>query len=321
MDSRRVSVVIPTFNQERLLAACLESLRVQTFRDFEVIVVDDASTDHTRAMLAAQFPEVQVCGQPVNGGFCHTVNTGIGLAGGELVVLLNDDMTLDSPFLEALVAAADAHPEYALFAPLILWRDEPSVIYGAGDIQCASGRPESLGFRTPVEGFRFEEEVFGVCAGAAMYRAEVFDRIGLFDAKYRVYFSDSDLSFRARLAGYRARFVRDAVARHVGSASLSGRTLSRTRQCYVNHLMLLVKNMPAPLLVRHAPAIARERLHQARRVFSAARNEEGAAYAVRMLAATWLRAVSLLPRAVWKRRYIQRHRRISLGELDRMLKP
>ncbi|NIA14052.1 MAG: glycosyltransferase [Nitrospiraceae bacterium] len=315
----RVSVVIPTWNQKTLLTGCLESLARQTFQDFDTWVVDDASTDGTALEVGGRFPWVQVHRRDRNGGFCVAVNAGIERAAGDYVVLLNDDMTLAPDFLERLVDAAESSGA-GLVAPLILWRDEPDVIYGAGDTQWVSGRPESIGFRCPLEGFDFSDKVFGVCAGAALYRREVFEQVGVFDTRFDIYFSDSDLSFRARLSGFDARFARDAVAYHVGSASLDGRTLKRTCQCYVNHMLLVVKNMPLGVLIRHAPAIIRERMHQARRVFSAARVEAGAFHGIRTLFGAWWSMLGVMPHALRERRRIQAARQLSAGELEALLK-
>jgi len=311
----KVSVVIPSWNGKDLLSDCLASLDRQSFRDFETIVVDDGSTDGTVESVRQHYPSAQVIVFPSNRGFCHAVNAGIEAARGDLILLLNNDMTLDARFFENLVRAADSSSS-ALFAPLILWRDEPRTIYAAGDLQRANGRPESFGFRCPLDGFRLPERIFGITAGAGLYRREVFERIGLFDPAFKIYFSDSDMSFRARLAGFGAELVSAAIAYHVGSASLAGRTLPRTRQCYINHVMLLVKNMPFSLALRHAPAIVFERLHQARRLLSAARSEGGSVYAFRQLLSAWIAMLTLLPHAFNERRRIQKLCFLAPSELD-----
>ena len=314
----KLSIVIPSWNGRDLLAACLESIRAQTFHDFEVVVVDDGSSDNTAEMLAQRYPDARVIRTPENVGFCNAVNAGIQHNSGDLVLLLNNDMTLDSDFLAQLVAAADATTA-ALFAPLVLWRDDPEIIYSAGDKQFANGRPESVGFRCKLEGFPFTENVFGVSAGAGLYRRAVFDSVGLLDPRFNIYFSDSDLSFRARLAGFEARFVRGAVAYHVGSASLFGRTLKRTQQCFINHVMLVVKNMPARLWLRYAGGICAERLHQARRLFSAARVEFGAFRAGLVLLQSAVAIARLMPHALRERRRIQRTRRVTDDALEALL--
>jgi len=160
-----------------------------------------------------------------------------------------------------------------------------------------------------------------VTAGAGLYRREVFERVGVLDPKFNIYFSDSDISFRARLAGFNAALVREALAYHVGSASLSGKTLKRTRQCFVNHALLVVKNMPLGLMARNAPAILAERLHQAHRLFSDARTECGAVRAVLQVAGAGMEAVSLLPHALAERRRIQRLRTLSTKDLEALLDP
>lgn len=313
-DGERVSVVIPSWNGKELLAECLKSLNMQTYRSYGVTVVDDGSTDDTDAMLRWHFPEVRRIRFKENRGFCAAVNEGIRRTDGELILLLNNDITVAPHFISRLVEAAETS-NAAMFAPLILWRDNPAVVYAAGDVQRASGRPESAGFRVPLDGFRFPRSIFGVTAAAALYRRSLFDAIGLFDPVFGTYFSDSDLSFRARLAGYEARFVREAIAYHVGSASLGSNTIKRTRECYVNHALLIAKDMPTSLIVWHLPAIARERLHQARRLFSAARNEHGAAGAARLLATAWSDIIRKLPHALHERRRIQRARTITPGQM------
>ncbi len=314
----RLAIVIPTWNRKELLLECLASLQAQTFREFETIVVDDGSTDGTAGMIEHEYPAVRLVRLPENCGFCVAANTGIRRAPRELVMLLNNDMTLEPDCLAHLIAAADAD-DAALFAPLVLWRDDPTTIYSAGDRQRANGRPESIGFRCPLDGFAFPETVFGVSAGAGLYRRAVFDRVGLLDERFIAYFEDSDLNFRARLAGFRAAFVREAVAYHVGSASIGGRTWWRARQCYRNHALLVLKNMPARLLLRNAPAILAEQLHQFRRTFSAARAEFGALRAVGVVLSARLSILRQVPRALAERRRIQLSRTLGTAELAALL--
>ena len=331
----RLTVVIPTWNRKDLVVECLECLGRQTLRGFEIVVVDDGSTDGTAHAIAERFPHmaredkglqplvpsaerlprVRVVRLPENRGFCVAANTGIRHASGDLILLLNNDVFAEPGFLERLVEAADSS-RAAMFAPLLVWRAEPEVIYSAGDAQFASGRPESVGFRHKLEGFDFPRAIFGVSAGAGLYRREVFERVGLLDEGFGAYFEDSDLSFRARLAGFEAAFVPEAVARHIGSASIEDRTWWRTRQCYRNHALLVLKNMPLSLLLRHARPILAERLHQTRRLFSAARCEFGSLRAACVFAGAWLSIRRQVPHCLIERYKIQRRRAITPGELE-----
>lgn len=310
-----MAVIIPTWNGKALLAECLGSLRRQQVRPAEIIVVDDGSTDATSAFVRANYPDVRLITLEENRGFCAAVNAGINAARATWLFLLNNDMTLAPDCLVRLMEAAQQAPA-ALYAPVILWRDQPDVVYSAGDIQRRNGRPEPAGFNAPLATFAMPERIFGVCAGAGLYHRSVFERVGAFDPVFNVYFSDSDLSFRARLAGFEAHLVPEARTYHVGSASLSGRTWKRTRQCFINHALLVAKNMPWALIVKHAPAILGERIHHARRVFSAARTEGGALYAGRQLAGAWAEMMRLLPGAMRQRGAIQKLRTRPVAELD-----
>lgn len=316
--SARVAVIIPTYNGKELLIACLRSLAEQTYSDMHVIVVDDGSEDDIGHALEADFPDVEWARLDRNSGFCVAINAGIRAASHEFVFLLNNDMTLKANCLERLVAEAD-RAGATMVAPLVLFRDDPSIVFSAGDRQRSDGRPESIGYRMPLPDFDFGEVPFGVSAGAALYRSALFDHIGLFDERFHAYFEDSDLNFRARLMGYEPFVVPDAVAYHVGSASLSGRTWWRARQCFRNHALLVIKNMPTRLLLRHAPNIIRERIHQARSLVSAARAEFGLVRACGILLATAVSIVGQFPHALSARRTIQRSRTIGNAALDALL--
>lgn len=317
--SAAISVIIPTWNQRALLAECLDSLMSQTRPAAEIIVVDDGSTDDTREYVATHYETVRLIVLERNRGFAAAVNAGIHAATGSYLVLLNNDMTLEPDFLEHLAARADAGSD--LVAPLILWKDSPELIYSAGDRQRSDGRPEAIGFRAPRDSFVLPDTIFGVSAGAALYRREVFDRIGLLDERFVAYFEDSDLNFRARLAGFHAALEPKAVAYHVGSASLAGKTWWRSRQCCCNHVFLVLKNMPGRLMARNFFAIKREQRHQVAMAFRSARAEFGALTAVRIILgiyADWCRL--LLPMLI-ARRHIQRTRTIADHDLARMLTP
>lgn len=314
----RITVIVPTWNHRDYLAECLDSLARQTYRAFRTVVVDDGSSEDIIGFVEQEFPDVRVHRLPHNAGFASAVNAGLREVTSEWVFLLNNDMTLADNCIERLAACA-SETGADMIAPVVLWRDRPETIYSAGDSQRTNGRPESIGFRCSVNDFRAPGEVFGVSAGAALYRREIFERVGLFDERFVAYFEDSDLSFRARLAGYRAACARDAHAYHVGSGSLHGRQWWRARQCFRNHALLVLKNVPLPLLLRHGPAIVFEWLHQTRRVISAARADFGLLRAVRVLLTAAAELATLIPHALRERREVQRMRTIPLRELRALL--
>ncbi len=314
-----LTIVIPTYNGRDLLRECLASLDAQSFSDFEVLIVDDGSEEDIEAFVAAEFPNARVIRLSQNAGFAAAVNTGLRELKTECVMLLNNDMCLEAECIEKLMGALEDGPA-AMVAPLVLWKDEPETIYSAGDRIRRNGRPESIGFRCPREGFEFSEPVFGVSAGAAVYRREVFEKCGLLDERFVAYFEDADLGFCARLAGFEAACVPDAVAYHVGSASQHGKTWWRSRQCYRNHALLVLKNMPLAILIRYAPLILCERLHQARMLLSSARAEFGLVRALFEWVRAWVEIVELLPHALGARWHGMRTRAISDADLAELLK-
>lgn len=314
----RVSIVIPTWNRRDLLAECLQALSAQTLQDFETIVVDDASTDDTAAFVREEYPAIRLTRLESNRGFAAAVNTGILLARGEWILLLNNDVTLAPDCLERLLAGAAA-ADADMVAPLILWRDEPDRVYAAGDRILPNGRPESIGFRASLDDFQLPARIFGVSAAAGCYRRAIFDTAGLLDERFIAYFEDADLCFRARLAGFKAALVPEARAWHVGSASIAGRTWWRSAQCHRNHALLVLKNIPVALLLRFGPAIFAERLHQTRMLFSSSRAAFGAARALAVLAQSWLSLWRRIPGTLWERRHVQRMRRLSVSAVRALL--
>jgi GT2 family glycosyltransferase len=318
MSAPRLSIIIPTWNRADLVLACLASLDAQTWQDFEVVVVDDGSSDDTARQVAAAHPAARVLHLAENRGFAVATNTGLRAARAPWLFLLNNDMTLAPDALEHLMRAAESGAA-DLLTPLVCWQGTPDRVYAAGDRIRAGGRPESIGHNETLAGFVPPATIFGVTFGAGLVHRRVFDRVGMLAEDFVAYFEDADFCFRARLAGFRAACVPDARAWHVGSASLGGNTHWRTTQCHRNHALLVLRNYPIPLLLRHAPALVRERWHQHRRVFSSARAEGGAWHAARC----WWRAETALwralPGALRARRGIQRGRVLSVRALAMLL--
>jgi GT2 family glycosyltransferase len=306
-------VVIPNWNTQRFLGPCLDSLRRQTFQDFETILVDSGSTDDSLSFVAENFPEVRTIALGKNRGFSGAVNAGIRVSESEYVALLNNDTEQDPRWLEALVRAAEAHPEAGLFTSKQIDFANRRLLDGAGDALRLSGLPYRLGHGEPDLGqYDRATFVFGACAAAALYRQSVLDNVGLFDEDFFAYCEDGDLSFRAQLAGYRCLYMPEAIIYHVGSASTGGkRSPTATRLGTRNGLCLLVKNLPAPLVPRFLPFVLAGQL--SRLVVTASTSTllahlQGLA-----------EALALMPRMLRKRREIQSRRRVPVEYIRRLL--
>lgn len=252
------SVVVLNWNGLHHLPECLSSLRRQQFSSFEVVLVDNGSTDGSVPYVKENFPEVTLLELLCNVGFAAGVNAGIKASSGHWVVLLNNDTETAPDWLASLAGAVAGHPDIAIFASKLLNYYRRDLVDSAGDELDLLKGPYKVGEGLPAEFFAEPRLIFGACGGGGCYARALFEDIGLFDADFFAYFEDSDLSFRANWAGYRCLFVPGAVIYHkVGGTSDSGQTrrdrfdIMRRR----NFIFLVVKNYPASFLMRALPYI------------------------------------------------------------------
>lgn len=254
MAAPGASVIIPTWNGAELLAAALESLEAQTFRPFEVIVVDNGSTDGTVDRLAPAHPEVRWVRFSENRGFAAAVNAGIRAARADIVALLNNDTEAEPGWLGALVDALERHPDAGSAASRMLRFDDRSRIDSAGVQLGLYGSQIGEGAADGPT-FDVERDVFAACAGAAAYRRAALEEVGLFDERYFAYFEDVDVGARLQLAGYRCVYVPEAVVYHHGSAT--GQRIPDRKFFLLmrNSLFVFFQNMPLRRMVPWAPAV------------------------------------------------------------------
>ena len=250
----RSSVIIPTWNGCALLRAALASLRAQSDRDFEIVVVDNGSSDGTAGMLRAEFPEVRVIPFPENRGFAVAVNAGLEAARGRYLVLFNNDAEAEPRWLEHLVAVLEARPDVGSVACKMLTARDPTVVDSAGAAMGLFAYDIGRGER---DGARFDvaREILCPCAGAAAYRRELFDAVGRFDETFFAWFEDVELGIRAQLAGFRCWYEPRARVRHHAHASAGQLSIPKTVYTVRNALLLFVQTMPLRRLVPCAPLL------------------------------------------------------------------
>jgi len=308
-----VSVVIPNWNGAEHLPDCLEGLRRQTWRDFEVIVVDNASSDDSLALLAREYGEVQVLALAENRGFAGACNAGIAVARGQYIALLNNDTEADPHWLAEVVAAFERHPRAGMVASKMLLFDRRDTFHTAGDFYRLDGMPGNRGYlERDVGQYDVEEPVFSACGGSAVYRRAMLDEIGLLDEDFFYSCEDVDLGWRAQLAGWQCIYAPRAVVYHKLSATGGGVTAS----FYTgrNFIYLLVKDMPGEVWRDYWLQIL---LAQGRVAWEALRAWRGAAARARlrgMAAGIWG-----IPRMLRKRRVVQGRRKAEWAELERVL--
>jgi hypothetical protein len=208
----KVAAVIPNWNGAQRLPRCLASLATQTRPFDRVVVVDNGSTDGSQEAAQVRLPE--------NVGFAAAVNRGCWEAGDcEWIAVLNNDVALDPGWLEAMLAAQP----YDVGGSRLRLAHNPRLLDGAGDAVSLGLAAVRLGHgRADGPLYDHPRPMLAVCFAAALVNAEVFRRVGGLDERFFAYLEDVEFCLRARLAGFRVRYVPEAIAVHEGGGSTSG---------------------------------------------------------------------------------------------------
>lgn len=305
-DTPTVSVVIINWNGKEHLARCLASLEAQTYRDFETIVVDNGSTDGSVAFVRERFPAIRLICNDRNLGFARANNQGIAMARGRYIALLNNDTQTEPQWLEALIHAAETHPEIGAFAPLVLFNDRRDTVDSAGLKVSVLGHGIQNLLGEHVERVGGVCEVFGVSATAALFRRELLQDVGLFDEDYFIYYEDVDLAWRARLRGWRSFLVPQAIVYHAHSATVGRGSPFKKRLLMRNRLWTVAKDYHFPALIFFLPLIVAFELGFA--VLSLIKGDTAS------LTGLW-QGLTGLPGALGKRASIQSNRKASFREM------
>jgi GT2 family glycosyltransferase len=313
-ETPEVSIIVATWNSESVIPRCLDSLVQQTFRDFEVIVVDNGSSDGTIEYLQEKLPglAIQVESLDSNRGFAAANNIGARIARGQWLAMLNSDAFPAPDWLEKLLLAAECHPEFSFFSSRQLQANAPQLLDGAGDTLHISGLAWRRYASFPAAQYGLKtEEVFSACAAAALYSRQAFLQEGGFDEDFFSYHEDIDLGFRLRLQGFRCLYVPDAVVQHVGSATLGAQSDFALYHWQRNFIWSFIKNMPSALLWKALPAHL-----MANFIYQVNYTLRGRG---RILLKAKLDALRGFSQAMQKRRVIQKTRQISHAELLRIM--
>lgn len=250
------SVIVVNYNGKQYLKKCVDALLGQTYPNFEIILVDNGSSDGSLEFVSAKYPSLRVISNGKNLGFAPANNVGIRAARGELIATLNNDTEATPGWLEALAREMLSDESVGMCASKMLRMDDPAVIDSTGICISRSGACWDRGMFEK-DGGQYEavDEVFGPCAGAALYRKSMLDEIGLFDEDFISYMEDTDLAFRGRLAGWKCRYVPKAILRHVhgGTAGyVSDYTVYYGNR---NIVWYALKDFPPGLLLTSLPFI------------------------------------------------------------------
>jgi GT2 family glycosyltransferase len=321
-----ISVIVLNWNGIQYLKSCLDALATQTYSPREVIVVDNGSTDGSAEWVRTHFPPVKLIENGKNLGFGGGNNVGIRASQGKYVMILNNDTRLDSFCVGALKESIEKDEKYGACASKILLQEGGDRIDAAGIAICPDGLSIGRGRLERSVLYDRETEVFFASGCACLYRREMLEDIGLFDEDFFAYAEDTDMGWRARLAGWKCIYSPRAVVFHLHSAS-SG-TYSHLKAYLVerNRIWVAIKNFPVPLLIFGQFFTLWRYLWQAYGAFTgkgaAGRftSEFSKLDLLKILVKVYLSIWKSFPQLLGKRKVIQRRKRIPDREVYRLLR-
>lgn len=309
-----VSIVVVNLNGKHYLERCLTSVLAQDYARFDVVLVDNGSTDGSVAFVRDRFPSVDVIAAGENLGFATANNVGIRATDTPLVATLNNDTWVEPDWLTQLVAVMESDLQIGTCASKMLFAHQPDVINSAGvNVDTVGIAWDRLGGVPETHDVDAPLDVFAACAGAALYRRAMLDEVGLFDEDYFIYLEDVDLSWRSQLMGWRTVYVPQARVYHVHSGTTREASPFKNFHLARNKVWTVIKNYPSPQFWLYLPLILLYDLGTIPYTLLV----RGDTAALRGRLAAFRR----LPEAWRKRREVQDRRRASFEDLQQVLSP
>lgn len=248
-ENKKVSIIVVNWNGERFLKDCLGALSGQTYFNYETILVDNGSSDNSISFVRENFPAIKIVSLGENTGFTGGNAAGLEVAEGDFVGLVNNDARPEKTWLENLIQPMLADRTIGICASKLIFENSQTV-NSAGDGLTTAGVGFNRGLGKDAAEFTMPELVFGACGAAVLYRRRMLDEIGFLDEDFFLYDEDTDLNFRAQLAGWKCIYVPTAIAYHIANAT--ARRLSDRHVYYHtrNLEFVWVKNMPFGIMLR-----------------------------------------------------------------------
>jgi GT2 family glycosyltransferase len=326
--SLRVSIIIVNWNGRELLQPCLDSLHAQTYTDFEIVVVDNGSTDGSVELLQKHYPWVRLIRLQKNTGFATGNNIGYANSAGEYIITLNNDTQADPQWLEELVAIADAHPRAGMVGCRICSFHDPDIIDSLGFGICLDGMSRGRYRLRRFSSLQMQrvEDILLPSACAALYRRAMIEDIGFFDEDFFAYCEDTDLGLRGRWAGWEAILATNSIVYHKYSETGGSFTPFKLYLVERNHYWVALKNFPMSLLILLPLFTLIRYIRQVAAILSA--TGTGAEFVTvdskmacmkAILKGTW-DALKGVPSVLKKRKKIMKNRKIFTGDMVALLK-
>lgn len=317
MKTRSTYIIIPNLNGKSDLLGCVESLLKQTLKGFEIVIVENGSTDGSVDFvkdLDKKHSNITGLYNKTNLGFAGGVNTGIRYAlqnNADYILLFNNDAIADKSWVKNLVDYMTHNPGVGI-ATCKLLHDDGKTIDSTGEGYSIWGLPYPRGRNEKtINKYDEQTDIFAASGGASIYRAKMLNQIGLFDEDFFAYYEDVDISFRAQLAGWKVSYVPKAIAYHqqgATSSKIKGFTVYQTMK---NLPLLMTKNIPKELLSKVLPKFIIAYLA----FFISAILKGNFAYALR----GWFGFLGLLPKKLNERKQIQSNVKVGVNYIDSRL--
>jgi len=307
------SVIVLNWNGLEFLEGCLSSLEKQTIKDYEIIFVDNGSSDKSVNYVSSNFTNVIIIELNENLGFCRANNKGFEYATGKYIAFLNNDTIVHKNWLESQINFLEKYPKYSFCSSKMLLMDNKEIIDNVGTSFSTSGIGRKIGWmQKDVGQFEENQEVFGICGGAALLRKTLLDDIGVFDEDFFIIGEDIDLSFRAQIAGYNGIYIPEAIVYHKVAPKRGNESDFSIYYSNRNLVWTLIKNMPTLLLLKYLLSII---FYHSFSVMKSIMRGKGS-----VIFKAKFDAIKKLKSMYRKRQEIQKVRKISLNELSKRFK-
>lgn len=311
----KITIVIATWNKKGLLKECLKSLKRQTFNNFRITVVDNASSDGTVKFLNKYYPNIKIIKLGKNLGFSKAVNKGIKVSKTEYIILLNNDMVVDKNFVKYLVMSLDKNKYYCACTSKIIDFKNKNVVLSAGDIMNNFGQSFPRGLGDDIRKWDKTEEVFLVTGGASIFRKKAFNKIGYFDEDFFIYGEDTDWCFRAQITGYKFYYEPKAIAYHHCKATSKDIPKIVEYLQFRNMILTILKCFPQKLFLRKGRFIGMILIHFNTIFYMTIKGFLKEA----IMADLWI--LFHLPGILRERSLVQSKRKVSIGYIENWLCP
>ncbi len=305
-----VVIIIPNYNGMQHLEMCLRSLKYQLFNNYKIIVVDNGSTDNSIKYINDNFYEIDIIPLKTNKGFSVAVNIGIKrtleVYCPDYILLLNNDIECEKDFLtELLKGFNDSNVGSATPKMLNYYRRD--ILDDTGNFISKKYMPYPRGQgQKDLNQYKSNDFVFGACAGAAMYKSEVFLKVGLFDEDYFAYYEDIDLSFRLQTAGFECKYVPDSVCYHKRGGTMSSKPNFHIYLIERNLVLLRLKTYPIEILALYSLYYTVSRIIRFIRYFI----NVSPSYSFSAIKGYFI-ALCMIPKTLFKRRKLWKSKKVS----------